>query len=57
MVSTETFKESETFKSKGQNTLKFIGAAGEYFFFITMDNSIVYAVKYKDLYFLEFKNQ
>jgi hypothetical protein len=57
VVSTQTFKESETFKSKGQDALKFVGVAGDYFFFITMDNSVIYAVKYSDLHFLELKTQ
>ena len=61
IVSTKILKESgtETYKSKGllegQDNLKFIGVIGEYFFFISMDNSATYVVKYSDLHFLELR--
>jgi len=61
VVTTMIFKEygTDAYKSKGllegQDTLKFIGAAGDYFFLITLDNSTIYVVKYSDLHFLELK--
>jgi hypothetical protein len=61
VINTKTFKEygTEAFKNKGflegQDTLKFVGVAGEYFFLVTMDNSVTYAVKYSDLHFLELR--
>lgn len=61
VINTKIFKEygTDAFKNKGflegQETLKFVGAAGEYFFLITMDNSVIYAVKYSDLHFLELR--
>jgi hypothetical protein len=62
VVNTKIFKDhgTEPYKSKGliegQDTLKFIGAAGDYFFLITLDNSTIYIVKYSDLHFLELKS-
>lgn len=34
-------------------TLKFIGLAGDYFIFIREDNSAIYLLKYEDFYFIE----
>lgn len=62
LISTQLFKEkgTELFKAKGmlsgQDTLKYIGAAGDYFFFLSMDNKKTYGVKYSDLHYLEFTN-
>lgn len=62
LISTQLFKEkgTELFEAKGmlsgQDTLKYIGAAGDYFFFLSMDNKKTYAVKYSDLHYLEFAN-
>lgn len=62
LISTQLFKEkgTELFTAKrmlnGQDTLKYIGAAGDYFFFLSMDNKKTYAVKYPDLHYLEFLN-
>jgi hypothetical protein len=59
IMSTKAFRDkgNDVFKSKGllegQDSLKYLGAAGDYFFFISMDNLKTYAVKYSDLYFLE----
>ncbi len=61
VVSTKIFKEygTDKFISKGllegQDTLKFVGAAGDYFIFVTLDNSAIYVVKYSDLDFLELR--
>lgn len=61
IIQTKTIKDygSEAFTKKGlldvQDTLKFIGAAGDYFFFITIDNSATYAIQYSELHFLELK--
>lgn len=61
VVSTQIFKEqgSDVFKNKrlleGQEQLKFVGAAGDYLFFLTMDNATIIAAKYSDLHFLELK--
>jgi len=58
-ISTKTLKGygSETFKTRGllenDETLKFIGTAGEYFFFLREDNTATYAFKYEDLVFFE----
>jgi hypothetical protein len=62
IISTQLFKEigTDLVKSKGilegQENLKYVGAAGDYFFFLTLDNSTMYAVKYSDLHFLELRN-
>lgn len=59
VINPKIFKEygSEALKKKGlfegEETLKFIGIAGDYYFFIKMDNSKIYTVKYSDLHFLE----
>lgn len=61
IISSKILKEygTEVFKSKellaGQDNLKFVGAAGDYFFFISLDNTNVYAVKYSDVHLLELK--
>jgi hypothetical protein len=52
LISTQLFKEKGLLS--GQDTLKHIGAAGDYFFFLSMDNKKTYAVKYSDLHYLEF---
>jgi len=64
VVSTRSFKQSfdsHTGKSdlfQGQNILKYLGTAGDYFFFLSMDNSKTYVVKSSEMYFLEiFKNK
>lgn len=61
-VSTSAFKEKGTsvFTDKklmeGLDKLKYVGTAGDYFFFISMDNSRTFVVKYSDFHFIEFEN-
>jgi hypothetical protein len=61
-VSTSVFKEkgSAGFDDKklleGLDKLKYIGTAGDYFFFISMDNSRTFVAKYSDFHFIEFEN-
>lgn len=63
VVSTAIFKGkgTEEFKSKGllekHETLKYLGAAGDYFFFLTPDNTETIIAKYEDLYFIDFRKQ
>ena len=58
-VSTNIFREkgSKLFQSKGllegQETLKYIGTAGDHIFFLSMDNTRTYIVKYSDLHYIE----
>jgi len=52
VVSTKVFKDGVK-ELGGQTSLKYIGVAGDNFFFISMDNSKTYIVKDSDLYFLE----
>jgi hypothetical protein len=58
-VSTKIIKEhkSEVFVARQlldrDETLKFLGVAGDYFFFLREDNTAVYVLKYDDLFFLE----
>ncbi len=62
-VSTAIFKGKGTdaFKSKGllekYSSLKYVGAAGDFFFFITPDNTETIVAKYEDLHFIEFKKK
>ena len=59
-VSTTIFREygNDAFMKnhllEGQDKLKFIGMAGEYVFFLSMDNSKTYIVRFSDLHFFEF---
>jgi hypothetical protein len=61
-VSTSIFKEKGTgvFNDKklleGMDKLKYVGTAGDYFFFISMDNSRTFVAKYSDFHFIEFEN-
>lgn len=61
-VSTSVFKEkgSVNFDDKklleGLDKLKYVGTAGDYFFFISMDNSRTFVAKYSDFHFIEFEN-
>lgn len=61
VVSTAIFKAkgTEEFRSKAllekQDSLKYLGAAGDYFLFMTLDNSEIIIAKYNDLHFLNFK--
>jgi hypothetical protein len=61
-VNTSAFKEKGTgvFNDKklleGQDKLKYVGTAGDYFFFISMDNSRTFIAKYSDFHFIEFEN-
>jgi hypothetical protein len=56
VVSTKIFREGENPKVaslfNGQDKLKYIGMAGDYFFFLSMDNLTTFAAKESDLYFL-----
>ncbi len=59
-VSTRIFREyaNEAYMKKqlldGQDKLKLIGMAGDYVFFVSLDNSRTYIVRFTDLHFLEF---
>jgi hypothetical protein len=61
-VRTSVFKEKGTvaFNDKklleGQDSLKYVGTTGDYFFFISMDNSRTFIAKYSDFHFIEFEN-
>jgi hypothetical protein len=59
IISTKIFRDEgdQSFRQdllKNHDTLKYLGAAGEYFFFVSMDNSTTFVIKYSDLHFLEF---
>jgi hypothetical protein len=62
-VSTAIFKGQGTneFKSKGlldkHSTLKYIGACGDYFIFLTPDNEETIIAKYNDLHFVSFRRK
>lgn len=59
-ISTNIFREygNDDFMKKqllnGQDKLKFVGMAGDYVFFLSVDNSKTYIVKFSDLHFFEF---
>jgi hypothetical protein len=61
-ISTSLFKEKGTsvFSDKklleGMDKLKYVGTAGDYFFFISMDNSRTFVAKYSDFHFIEFES-
>jgi hypothetical protein len=62
-VSTAIFRGKGTaeFRQKGllekHASLKYLGAAGDYFFFLTPDNEETIVVKYDELHFLSFRNK
>ena len=62
-VNTAIFKGKGTneFRQKGlldkHATLKYLGAAGDYFFFLTPDNEDAIIVKYDDLHFLSLRRK
>ena len=61
-VNTSLFREkgSVAFSDKklleGMDKLKYVGTAGDYLFFITMDNSRTFIAKYSDFHFVEFES-
>jgi hypothetical protein len=61
-VSTSLFKEKGTtvFTDKklleGLDKLKYVGTTGDYFFFISMDNSRTFIARYSDLHLIEFES-
>lgn len=61
-ISTSVFKEKGTAVLndkkllEGLDKLKYVGTAGDYFFFISMDNSRTFVAKYSDFHFIEFEN-
>ncbi len=62
LVDVKLFREygSAAFKEKhifdGQDNLVYLGAANDYVFFLSLDKSKTYVVKFSDLYFLELSN-